>query len=665
MAVVGASRSRDSIGYALVHNLLVNGFEGALFPVNPRATAIHSIKVYPSLSAIPDPVDLAVIAVPRDAVAAVVDEAIEHGISGLVVITAGFAETGPEGAALEKELCEKVRAAKVRMIGPNCMGVINTSEGVCLNATFAPTPAVAGSIGFVSQSGALGVAVLNAASDLGIGLTQFVSMGNKADVSGNDLLEYWEEDERTRVIAMYLESFGNPRHFTEIAKRVARKKPILVVKSGRTTEGARAASSHTGALAGADVTVSAFLDQCGVLRADTIEELFDVARALDRCPLPDGPRVAILTNAGGPAIMATDACVNSGLAIAQLSSETRDRLAAFLPPEASFANPVDMIASADAGSYARALEILLEDAGVDAVIVVNVTPLLANPIDVLEAVSEATSEHALGARLIKSGDTAAGGAQHRVAGGDVPLHRAPEPRVEVGGALGDEAQLQGRPRRDQLLDRQRREVLVRALVAMRAARHHDEAVVRGRAAPDRDRFALATRTPRLAAGDLGAGPVGHAARRHVDGPDRGCAVLDQRDVDGELSVAADELARAIEGIDEPERDALDVRHDARGDLLLGDDRELGRELCQSSEDDLLSGVVGGRHRRGVVLRLDLEVGLVDLQHRRARLDRDLPDRGGELAVVEVHRGHLPSALRCLACCIVGARRAAVQPRRYR
>ena len=270
----------------------------------------------------PDPIDLAVVMVPRALVLPVVDECIAAGVRGLVVITAGFAETGAEGAALERRLRDRVRAAGVRMVGPNCMGVINTDAGVSLNATFAPTPAQPGTVGFVSQSGALGVAILNAAADLGIGLTQFASMGNKADVSANDLAEYWEEDPETRVICMYLESFGNPRKFTEIAKRVSRKKPILVVKSGRTAEGARAATSHTGAIAGADVTVSAFLEQCGVLRADTIDELFGVVRALDRCPLPAGNRVGIVTNAGGPAIMATDACVNLGLEMAEFSAAT-------------------------------------------------------------------------------------------------------------------------------------------------------------------------------------------------------------------------------------------------------------------------------------------------------------------------------------------------------
>jgi acetate---CoA ligase (ADP-forming) len=392
VAVIGASRRRDSLGFSLLHNLVVNELAGAIFPVNPQAQAIHSIKCYPSVLAIPDPVDLAVIMVPRNLVQAAVEESISKGVKGLIVITAGFSETGEEGAALERRLRATVRAAGIRMIGPNCMGVINADPEVRLDATFAPTPARRGTIGFVSQSGALGVAILNVAQDLGVGLTQFASMGNKADVSGNDLIEYWEDDPETRVIAMYLESFGNPRRFTEIAKRVTRKKPILVVKSGRTAEGARAATSHTGAIAGTDVTVSAFLEQCGVLRANTIEEMFDVARALARCPLPGGFRVGIVTNAGGPGIMATDACVNLGLHMADLSAETRAALRSFLPAEASVSNPVDMIASATAEHYARTLAAVLDDPQVDMAMVINVTPVLTNPIDVMQAIGAVAQE---------------------------------------------------------------------------------------------------------------------------------------------------------------------------------------------------------------------------------------------------------------------------------
>ncbi len=387
VAVVGASRSRDSIGWAIVHNLVQGQFAGAIYPVNPKAGSIHSLRCYPTLSAIPDPVDLALIVVPQPLVEATVDEGLACGVRGFVVITAGFGETGEAGRQAEARLRARVRAAGARLIGPNCMGVINADPEVSLNATFSPTPASWGSVGFVSQSGALGVAILNVADTLGVGLSQFASMGNKADVSGNDLLEYWEDDPRTKVVAMYLESFGNPRRFTEIAKRVGCKKPILIVKSGRTAEGARAATSHTGALAGADVTISAFLDQCGVVRADTIEELFDTARAFDRCPLPRGRRVAIVTNAGGPAIMATDACVNLGLRMATLSPSTLATLRGFLPAAASIANPVDMIASAGVVEYGRTLDAVLEDPEVDAALVINVTPLLSDPRDILDEVA--------------------------------------------------------------------------------------------------------------------------------------------------------------------------------------------------------------------------------------------------------------------------------------
>jgi acetyl coenzyme A synthetase (ADP forming)-like protein len=387
--VVGASRRKDSIGYAILHNLLLGEFQGPIYPVNPKARVIHSLRCYPSVEAVPDPVDLAVIVVPKHLVAEAVESSLAHGVKGLVVITAGFAETGPEGAAAEKALRDRVREAGARMVGPNCMGVINTETDIQLEATFAPTPAEAGSIGFVSQSGALGVAILNQAHTLGIGFTQFVSVGNRADVSGNDLLARWENDESTRVVAMYLESFGNPRHFTEIARRVTRKKPVLVVKSGRTVEGARAASSHTGSLAGRDITVSAFLEQCGVIRANSIEEMFDIAMALDRCPLPPGDRVAVVTNAGGPGIMATDACVNLGLTMATLASGTEETLRGFLPPEASLVNPVDMIASAGAPAYAMGVAAVLEDPGVDMVLVIHVRPLPVNPADVLESIHEA------------------------------------------------------------------------------------------------------------------------------------------------------------------------------------------------------------------------------------------------------------------------------------
>ena len=388
VAVVGASRDRKSIGYAILDNLILNGYEGQIFPVNPKAPSVHSIKCYPSVGAIPDQIDLAVIVVPKKFVLPVVEDCIDAGVKGFVVITAGFAETGVEGAAVEHEILTRIRDAGARMVGPNCMGLLNTDPSVRLNATFAPTPAQHGSVGFVSQSGALGVAILNEAGNLGIGFTQFVSMGNKADVSGNDLIEYWAEREETKVIAMYLESFGNPRKFTEIAKHVSRKKPIIIVKSGRTRQGARAASSHTGALAGTDVTATAFMEQCGIVRVGSLHELFTVAQAFDRCPLPAGNRLGILTNAGGPGIMATDACVSRGLVPSELSASTRTSLAEFLPASASLQNPVDMIASADPESYRKSMRVMLADDQVDMLLAIHVTPIPVNPLEVMEAITE-------------------------------------------------------------------------------------------------------------------------------------------------------------------------------------------------------------------------------------------------------------------------------------
>jgi len=393
VAIVGASRRRDTLGWVLIHNLVRAGFEGTLYPVNPKASSIHSLRCYPSLAAIPEPIDLAVILVPRDAVAGVIDECIALGVRGIVVITAGFSETGAEGRALEEELSARVRAAGGRLVGPNCMGVFNTAADVRLDATFSPTPPLPGAIGFVSQSGALGVAVLNIAAGLGLGLSQFVSVGNTADVSANDLLEYWEDDPGTRVICMYLESFSDPKRFVEIARRVSRKKPIVLVKSGRTAAGARAASSHTGALASSDSTVSAFLDQCGVLRAETMDELFDIARAFERSRPPRGRRVGILTNAGGPGILATDACVQYGLEVPPLAAATREALGSFLPTVASIDNPVDMIASATAEQYALSLGALLADPALDAVLAINVNPPLGDPHEMLGRIAEVARTH--------------------------------------------------------------------------------------------------------------------------------------------------------------------------------------------------------------------------------------------------------------------------------
>jgi acetyl coenzyme A synthetase (ADP forming)-like protein len=386
VAVIGASRRPGSIGAAIFRNLLAHGFDGPVYPVNPTASVVQSVLAWPSVSAIPGDVDLAVIVVPGAQVLAALEECGRKGVKGAVVISAGFKETGPEGAERERALRECARRHGMRMVGPNCLGVLNTDAGICLDATFAPAWPPSGPVAFSSQSGALGLAILETAGALGLGISQFVSVGNKADVSGNDLLEYWEKDPATRVILLYLESFGNPRRFTQIARRVGRTKPIAAVKSGRTRSGARAASSHTGSLAGADNAVDALCHQSGVIRTDTIEELFDVAMLLANQPLPRGARVGIVTNAGGPGIMATDACESQGLELPALAETTVAALRSYLAPEASTRNPVDMIASAAAESFERTVRLVLEDANIDAVLAIYVPPIVTTPLEVAQAI---------------------------------------------------------------------------------------------------------------------------------------------------------------------------------------------------------------------------------------------------------------------------------------
>ena len=391
IAVVGASRRVGSIGRELMHNLIEYNFHGKVFPVNPKADYIHSIKAFPTVSAIPDPVDLAIIVVPREEVLGVIDDCGQKGVKGLVVITAGFKETGEEGGRVEEQLEERVKRYGMRMVGPNCMGVMNTHPEVRMDATFAPTLPLPGRIGFMSQSGALGVAILNIARQLDIGFSFFASMGNKTDVSGNDLLLYWENDPETDLILMYLESFGNMQRFIQIARRVAKQKPIVAVKSGRTPAGARAASSHTGALVsaqGLDVATDALLEHCGVIRVNTVEELFDLAMGFSKNPVPRGNRLGILTNAGGPAIMATDTAISLGLAVGKLSERTTAELRRLLPPEASVGNPVDMTPKSDRSKYEACARVMLEDDGIDSLLVVFVPPMMISAMEIVMALEE-------------------------------------------------------------------------------------------------------------------------------------------------------------------------------------------------------------------------------------------------------------------------------------
>jgi acetate---CoA ligase (ADP-forming) len=372
VAVVGASRNPASIGGRLLNALVSNGFQGAIFPVNPNASTVASLPCYPTVQALPEAPDLAIITVRPNAVFGVIDNCAARGVKSVVVITAGFAEIGAEGRELQQRLVERARGYGMRIIGPNCLGLLNTDPAVRLNASFAPHFPPSGRVAFCSQSGALGLAIIALARERQLGISSFVSVGNKADVSGNDLLQYWEEEKRTNVILLYLESFGNPRRFARIARRVGHHKPIVALKAGRTGAGLRAASSHTAALAASDVAVDALFHQTGVIRAETIDEMFDLAAALDAQPLPTGRRVAILTNAGGLGILCADSCEANGLMVEPLQEKTMQRLRQFLPATASVKNPVDMIASAGAVEFHRAVDILLCADEIDSLIVLTI-----------------------------------------------------------------------------------------------------------------------------------------------------------------------------------------------------------------------------------------------------------------------------------------------------
>jgi len=391
VAVIGAGRTPGTVGNAVLVNICENGFAGIVHPVNPRAGSIRGLKCYPSIADVPDHVDLAVITVPAGAVAGVLAECGEAGVHGAVILSAGFAEVGADGHGSEAALVRLARRYGMRLIGPNCVGIINTAPDVSLDATFAPTKPVRGSVGFVSQSGALGIAVLEAAESLGLGISSFVSLGNKADISGNDLLQYWEDDPATDVALLYLESFGNPTKFNRLARRFSRRKPIVAVKSGRSEAGQRAASSHTAALATDDILTDTLFRQAGIIRVDTLAQMFDVTRVLVHQPLPAGRRVAIVGNSGGPGILAADACSSAGLTVLELSQPTRTALADLLGPHAGVRNPVDLLASAGAEEYEQALRLVLADDAVDAVIVIYTDPMISEPAAIVEAVRRAAS----------------------------------------------------------------------------------------------------------------------------------------------------------------------------------------------------------------------------------------------------------------------------------
>ena len=366
IAVIGADAKNGSSGGAIVGHLLTGGYTGAIYPVNASAAEVEGIKGYRTLREVPGPVDLAVITVPARHMTDVVRECGSRRVRGLVILTAGYSEHGPAGERAERDLVELARNFGMRLVGPNCVGVLNSSTGVRMNASVAERAPLPGRIAFSSQSGGLGIALLAELSSRGLGISSFVSVGNKADVSGNDLLRFWADDRETDVIMLYLESFGNPRKFSRIARKVARTKPIVAVKGARTTSGRR--GEHQDRVAGlADQAADALFRQAGVIRVGTLEELLNVADLLASQPLPKGRRVAVVGNAGGGGVLATDACESEGLEVRELALDTRSRLLAVVSEGAVLDNPIGLVASATAGEYRAVLEIALADSGVDAV----------------------------------------------------------------------------------------------------------------------------------------------------------------------------------------------------------------------------------------------------------------------------------------------------------
>ncbi len=388
IAVVGASTKPHTIGSDIMKRLQEYGFTGDIYPVNPKGGIIEGLQAYPSVLDIPGEVDLAIIVVNAKFVLQTIDQCHEKGIGGLCVISAGFKETGHEGMELEQALLKKVREYGMRCVGPNCLGVVNTHPSVRMDGCFAESLPQRGDIGFVSQSGALGGGILNILKDLNLGFAQFISIGNQADVNAETAMEYWENDEDVKQILLYMESIQNPANFRQLATRISKKKPILALKAGRSAAGASAASSHTGSLAGADKAANALLMQAGVIREYSLENLFATAKVFSNCPIPKGDRVAIVTNSGGPGIMATDAVCEYGMQMAQLTEETKATLRSFLPAAASVKNPVDMIASAPIEHYKKTLETVIADDNVDMIVVIYLPFLGLKDIDVAKAVME-------------------------------------------------------------------------------------------------------------------------------------------------------------------------------------------------------------------------------------------------------------------------------------
>jgi acetyl coenzyme A synthetase (ADP forming)-like protein len=450
VAVIGASTRKDSVGRAIFANILFSGYTGIVYPVNPKARGILGVRAYHSVWDIPGEVDLAVIIVPNEAVPTVMEECGEKGVKSSLIITAGFKEVGEKGTELEEAVKQIAGKYSISLVGPNCLGVINSDPEISFNATFTASMLKAGNIAFISQSGALGVVALEYAQDENIGLSKFVSVGNKADITENDILMVLKDDPKTDVILLYLEDLAEPKGFIELAREITgeiRKiKPILAMKSGRTTEGARAACSHTGALASSDEAYDSFFRQCGVLRVETLEELFHYAIAFANQPLPKGNRIAIVTNAGGPGILATDAGVRYGLQPASFDEGTTENLRKGLPPAASIINPIDIIGDAQEDRYQLALKGVLDDENVDGVIVICTRQSMTSLPDVARVTADISTQYKKPVMACFMGKTGISEALQILDEKRVPHYKFPEAAARAMAKMSDYALWLARPR---------------------------------------------------------------------------------------------------------------------------------------------------------------------------------------------------------------------------
>ena len=391
IAIIGASSKPGNLSYELIGNLLKFNYNGAIFPINPKADVVNTLRAYKSVLDVNGDIDLAVIMVPKALVLAAIDDCYKKNINSVILITAGFKETGAEGEKLENELLEKIQKYNIRLVGPNCMGIINSKPGVSLNGTFVLVEPHNGGIGFCSQSGALGAAVLKTVQQNDIGMGQFISIGNKADVTENDILEYWKNNDDIKVITLYLESFSNPVQFTQIVKQITKSKPVIIIKAARTSAGMKAASSHTGALASGDAIANALIEQSGAIRVYTVGQMFSLAKAFDKANNPRGKRVGVLTNAGGPAILCVDECAQNGLEVPEMSDEAKKKIMEFAAPEASLHNPVDLLPPASADMWAKAAKYMIEDDNFDSLIVIMGPPLMHDTVEIMSEVNIAIS----------------------------------------------------------------------------------------------------------------------------------------------------------------------------------------------------------------------------------------------------------------------------------